>query len=114
MAEHKGDELSATGSHRAWSGETTGPVVRAGAPRDPQRNWLDRAHPSPQQPVNSRHAAITRSLNTWSNARALSRHVIGEARARGYAKLRLGTRNSLPAMLRSNVHALDLSRITRK
>ena len=66
MAEHKGDELSATGSHRAWTGET-GPVVRAGAPRDPQRNWLDRAHPSTQQPVNSRHAAITRSLNSWSN-----------------------------------------------
>ena len=31
-------------------------------------------------------------------ARALSRHVIGEARARGYAKLRLGTLASmLPA-----------------
>jgi len=66
MAEHKGDELSATGSHRAWTGET-GPVVRAGAPRDPQRNWLDRAHPPTQQPTNSRHAAITRSLNSWSN-----------------------------------------------
>jgi hypothetical protein len=66
MSEHKGDELSATGSHRAWTGETAGPVVRAGAPRDPQRNWLDRAHPS-TQPANSRHAAITRSLNSWSN-----------------------------------------------
>ena len=44
-----------------------GPVVRAGAPRDPQRNWLDRAHPSSPPPANSRHAAITRSLNSWSN-----------------------------------------------
>ena len=43
MSEHKGDELSATGSHRVWTGETAGSVVRAGAPRDPQRNWLDRS-----------------------------------------------------------------------
>lgn len=70
MSEHKGDELSATGSHRIWTGDTAGSVVRAGAPRDPQRNWLDRAHGSSapaSQPVNSRHAAITRSLNSWSN-----------------------------------------------
>ena len=70
MSEHKGDELSATGSHRAWTGDTAGSVVRAGAQRDPQRNWLDRAHPSSpstQQPASSRHAAITRSLNSWSN-----------------------------------------------
>lgn len=66
MSEHKGDDLSATGSHRAWTSESVGPVVRAGAPRDPQRNWLDRAHPS-TQPANPRHAAITRSLNSWSN-----------------------------------------------
>jgi hypothetical protein len=39
-------------------------VVRAGTtPRDPRgANWLERAQPS-----NSRHAAITRSLHTWSN-----------------------------------------------
>ena len=68
MSEHKGDELSATGSHRVWTGETAGSVVRAGAPRDPQRNWLDRAGSVPaSQPTNSRHAAITRSLNSWSN-----------------------------------------------
>ena len=70
MSEHKGDELSATGSHRVWTGETAGSVVRAGAPRDPQRNWLERAHPGSvpaSQPANSRHAAITRSLNSWSN-----------------------------------------------
>jgi hypothetical protein len=62
MSEHKGDELSATGSHRAWTGDNAGPVVRAGAPRDTQRNW----HPPPP-PANPRHAAITRSLNSWSN-----------------------------------------------
>jgi hypothetical protein len=70
MSEHKGDELSATGSHRVWTGETAGSVVRAGAPLDPQRNWLDRAHPASvpaSQPANSRHSAITRSLNSWSN-----------------------------------------------
>ncbi|MGH8178802.1 MAG: hypothetical protein ACREV5_21295 [Steroidobacter sp.] len=58
MSEHKGDELTATGTHRAWSGETAS-VVRAG--RDTP-NWLDRA-----QPPNPRHAAITRSLYSWSN-----------------------------------------------
>ena len=62
MSEHKSDELSATGSHRAWTGESAGSVVRAGGPRDAQRNW----HP-PSPPANPRHAAITRSLNSWSN-----------------------------------------------
>ena len=61
------DEMTATGRHRAWTGENASAIVRAGTPpRDPQRaanaNWLDRAQPS-----NSRHAAITRSLHTWSN-----------------------------------------------
>jgi hypothetical protein len=73
MSEHKGDELSATGSHRAWTGESAGPVVRAGgAPRDPQRNWLERAHPTNQLPANPRHAAITRSLYSWSNYKSWS------------------------------------------
>lgn len=63
MSEHKGDELTATGTHRAWVGETGNAVVRAGtAPREGQRNWLDRAQPS-----NSRHSAITRSLHSWNN-----------------------------------------------
>ena len=66
MSEHKHDELSATGSHRAWTGESAGPVVRAGAPRDPQRNWHPTTLPA-SQPANPRHAAITRSLNSWSN-----------------------------------------------
>lgn len=61
------DEMTATGRHRAWAGENAGAIVRAGTPpRDPQRaanaNWLERTQPS-----NSRHAAITRSLHTWSN-----------------------------------------------
>jgi hypothetical protein len=61
MAEHKIDELSATGTHRAWVGEV-GPNVRAGGARDVQRNWLDRS-----QPANPRHGAITRSLYSWNN-----------------------------------------------
>jgi hypothetical protein len=61
MSEHKPDELTATGRHRAWVGETTSNPVRAGA-RDPQRNWLERG-----QPANPRHAAITRSLYSWTN-----------------------------------------------
>jgi len=57
------DEMTATGRHRAWTGENAGAVVRAGNARDPQNaNWLDRSQAS-----NSRHAAITRSLHTWSN-----------------------------------------------
>lgn len=62
MSEHKVDELSASGTHRAWTGETTGPVVRSGTVKVQDRNWLDRAQPS-----NPRHAAITRSLYSWSN-----------------------------------------------
>ena len=63
MSEHKSDELTSTGTHRAWTGEASGSVVRAGAtPREPQRNWLERA-----QPGNPRHAAITRSLYSWTN-----------------------------------------------
>lgn len=63
MSEHKGDELTATGTHRAWVGENGGSVVRAGSPgRDAQRNWLERS-----PPANPRHAAITRSLYSWSN-----------------------------------------------
>lgn len=61
MSEHKGDELTATGTHRAWTGEPGSVVVRAGAGRE-MPNWLDRA-----QPANPRHAAITRSLYSWSN-----------------------------------------------
>jgi len=65
--EPKIDEMTATGRHRAWVGENAGAIVRAGTStpsREPQRaNWLDRAPPA----SNSRHAAITRSLHTWSN-----------------------------------------------
>jgi len=64
MSEHKRDDLLATGVHHAWTGEPAGSAVRAGTPsRDPQRNWLERG----AQPANPRHAAITRSLYSWSN-----------------------------------------------
>ena len=62
MTDPKVDEMTATGTHRAWTGETSGGPVRAGTARDTQRNWLDRAQPS-----NPRHAAITRSLYSWTN-----------------------------------------------
>jgi len=62
MSEHKSDDLTATGTHRAWTSEPVGPVVRAGAPPETQRNWLER-----RQTASSRHAAITRSLNSWSS-----------------------------------------------
>ncbi|HEY6641393.1 hypothetical protein [Povalibacter sp.] len=63
MSEHKSDELTATGRHRAWVGEAGSSVVRTGAPvREVQRSWLERA-----QPTNSRHAAITGTLHSWSN-----------------------------------------------
>lgn len=64
MSEQKIDELTATGTHRAWVGESGSSVVRAGSPgsRETQRSWLERP-----QPANPRHAAITRSLYSWSN-----------------------------------------------
>jgi hypothetical protein len=57
---HGGDEMNATGKHRAWTGETGGARARAGGRET--HNWLERAQPS-----NPRHAAITRSLYSWSN-----------------------------------------------
>jgi hypothetical protein len=71
MSEQKRDDLLAIGKHNAWTGET-GTVVRAGTPRDVQRNWLDRSVPS-----NPRHAAITRSLNSWSNYKSWTDKVRG-------------------------------------
>lgn len=70
MTEHKADELTATGTHRAWAGEPKGPVVRAGKSADVQRNWLNRA-----QPANPRHAAITKSLYSWSNYKSWTEKV---------------------------------------
>lgn len=73
MSEHKHDEFLATGAHQAWTGEAAGSVVRAGNPAlDPQRNWLDRA-----QPMNPRHAAITRSLYSWSSYKSWTDKVRG-------------------------------------
>lgn len=77
--EPKLDEMTATGRHRAWVGENAGAIVRASSttpPREPQRaNWLDRTPPAPSS--NSRHAAITRSLNTWSNYKSWTDKVKG-------------------------------------
>jgi hypothetical protein len=76
MGESKVDELSATGTHRAWVGESSGTlggtVVRAGAPRDVQRNWLDRS-----QPANPRHGAITRTLYNWNSYKSWTDRVKG-------------------------------------
>jgi hypothetical protein len=65
MSGHKSDDSSmVTGKHRAWAGEPGSSIPRVNSPlRDPQRNWLDRT----TQPANPRHAAITRSLYSWSN-----------------------------------------------
>jgi hypothetical protein len=63
MSERKSDDLTATGTHKQWTGEQPSSVVRAGsvAPEGP-RSWLSRT-----QPANPRHATITRSLYSWSN-----------------------------------------------
>jgi hypothetical protein len=73
MAEQKIDEFSATGAHRAWVGEgTQRPAVRAGVERrETPRSWLERS----TGPVNPRHAAITRSLNSWSNYKSWTEKV---------------------------------------
>lgn len=78
--EPKLDEMTATGRHRAWVGENAGAIVRASStpPREPQRaNWLDRAGQPAAVSSNSRHAAITRSLNTWSNYKSWTDKVKG-------------------------------------
>jgi hypothetical protein len=67
MSEHKGDDMLATGTHRAWTGEPAGSVLRGGNPHD--RNWLERPRP------NSRHAAITRSLYSWSSYKSWTEKV---------------------------------------
>jgi hypothetical protein len=76
MVESKIDDPSATGTHRAWAGETAGTVggttVRASTPRDVQRNWLDRS-----QPANPRHGAITRTLYNWNSYKSWTDRVKG-------------------------------------
>jgi hypothetical protein len=71
MTEHKGDDLLATGAHHAWTGEPAGSVARAGK-LGRERNWLERAQPS-----NPRHAAITRSLYSWSSYKSWTDKVRG-------------------------------------
>lgn len=50
MSEHKPEDLTSTGSYRAWNPAATPPLAR---------NW-----PSAPQPTN-RHAAITRTLKNF-------------------------------------------------
>ena len=66
MTNGKTDEMTRTGTHRAWGGESAtprGPAHANGEQRPADRNWLDRSNP----PLNTRHGAITRSLYSWSN-----------------------------------------------
>jgi hypothetical protein len=67
MSGHKRDDSMATGKHRPWAGEPGSSIVRASSPlRDPHRKWPDRT-PAAPLPANPRHAAITRSLYSWTN-----------------------------------------------
>lgn len=52
MQEHKPDELTSTGTHRAWN-----PALGV-----PTRNW---SPTPPAPPATDRHAAITRSLKNF-------------------------------------------------
>jgi hypothetical protein len=61
MSEEKFDSL-ATGSHRAWVGESAPNIVRPASHRDGSKPWTERP-----QPPNSRHSAITRTLHTFPN-----------------------------------------------
>lgn len=69
MSGYKSDDPMATSKHRAWAGEPGSSIVRTGAPlQGVQRKWPDRLPLPPQtQPANPRHAAITRSLYSWTN-----------------------------------------------
>ena len=70
MSEEKFDSL-ATGSHRAWVGESVpSNVVRPAGQRDGSKPWLDRV-----QPPNTRHAAITRTLHTFPNYKSWAEKV---------------------------------------
>lgn len=63
MSSHNSDDSMSTGKHRIVAEESRRLLASAGGPlREPQRTWLNRT-----QPPNSRHAAITRSLYSWSN-----------------------------------------------
>lgn len=52
MTDQKPDDLTSTGSHRAWN-----PAIR---PAATARSWMP-----PTPPSNSRHAGITRSLKNF-------------------------------------------------
>ena len=64
MTDRKQDISMATGSHRAWVGETAGLPLRAAVPTPvPARSWANRALPAANP--NARHAAITKSLSNF-------------------------------------------------
>jgi hypothetical protein len=76
MSNSKPDELSATGTHRAWVGEGVAPrspVRTPGEPLAADRSWLERSAP----PSNTRHGAITRSLYSWSNYKSWTEKMKG-------------------------------------
>jgi hypothetical protein len=74
MTNGKTDEMTRTGTHRAWVGESVTPRPAHGAEQRPaERNWLDRSNP----PQNSRHGAITRSLYSWSNYKSWTEKMKG-------------------------------------
>jgi hypothetical protein len=76
MTNGKHDEMTRTGTHRAWVGESAtsrGPAHAGGEQRPTERNWLERSGPQP----NSRHGAITRSLYSWSNYKSWTEKMKG-------------------------------------
>ena len=75
MTNGKTDEMTRTGTHRAWVGESVTPrgPAHSGPPRPAESNWLDRSN----APSNSRHGAITRSLHSWSNYKSWSEKMKG-------------------------------------
>ena len=70
MTDQKIDDMMATGTHRAWVGEgVPRGSVRPVQDRENSRAWLERGS------SNSRHGAITRSLNSWSNYKSWTEKV---------------------------------------
>ena len=65
--DHQGDEITATGRHRAWTGESPAPWCVPGLLAIRSATGSTVACTDADTSLNSRHAAITRSLHTWSN-----------------------------------------------
>jgi hypothetical protein len=65
MVDRKADDPAGPPGSRAWMGDDAASNPKAPLPRerwDGSRNWLNRAPPS-----NTRHAAITGPLQSWSS-----------------------------------------------